>query len=418
MFYFVFDHKEKPNLDGLAAVGNSELRYRSIHQWNNFILTNTALKHNDRNYIYPIEIFGYILDRLSDVTFSDEVIQLYKKGNLKFLINYSHEFRLPDDELYTYSWNDLHKNFSKQGINPSDVIIFLGQTNALTNFPNLKNFDFKFKFNDAVLYSSAEKAKDIDGTIINNNLGYDSEFVTIKEIDTFKRSKRFMCLNRGVSYHHRITLGAFLELNNYWDDFHASFLFTNNKKEDINSYLIKTPDDKLNQMLSVSVLSFYDKIGKIEVDTHGVEDKESWDGKFEGGKFYKKEAYLDSYINVVTETNFLDNQLFVTDKVFHPILNYQPFLVFGCYGWLRYLKKYGFKTFHPFIDESYDEIENDGERIKFLFDEIKRLKSKSIDEIHEWYCSIKDILIYNRNHLLSFASEDCWTEYIEEEFIG
>ena len=77
-------------------------------------------------------------------------------------------------------------------------------------------------------------------------------------------------------------------------------------------------------------------------------------------------------------------------------------------------KKYGFRTFHPFIDESYDEIENDGERIKFLFDEITRLKNKSIDEIHEWYCSIKDTLIYNRKHLLSFGSKDFWSEYIEE----
>ena len=65
----------------------------------------------------------------------------------------------------------------------------------------------------------------IDGSIINNNLGYDSEFVTIKEIDTFKIGKRFMCLNRGVSYHHRITLGVFLELNNYWDDFHVVFIY-------------------------------------------------------------------------------------------------------------------------------------------------------------------------------------------------
>ena len=34
--------------------------------------------HDDRNYIYPIEIFGYIFDRLSDVV-SGEVIQLYKR---------------------------------------------------------------------------------------------------------------------------------------------------------------------------------------------------------------------------------------------------------------------------------------------------------------------------------------------------
>ena len=35
MFYCVFDHKEKPNLDGLGAVGNSELR--------NEVLTNGTI---------------------------------------------------------------------------------------------------------------------------------------------------------------------------------------------------------------------------------------------------------------------------------------------------------------------------------------------------------------------------------------
>ena len=43
-------------------------------------------------------------------------------------------------------------------------------------------------------------------------------------------------------------------------------------------------------------------------------------------------------------------------------------------------------------------------------EEIKKLKNKSIEEIHNWYYSIIDILIYNKKHLYSFETYECFEE--------
>ena len=46
--------------------------------------------------------------------------------------------------------------------------------------------------------------------------------------------------------------------------------------------------------------------------------------------------------------------------------------------------------------------------------EIEKLANKSIEEIHEWYYSIKDILIYNQNHMRSFETYECYEEIFEK----
>ena len=38
------------------------------------------------------------------------------------------------------------------------------------------------------------------------------------------------------------------------------------------------------------------------------------------------------------------------------------------------------------------------------------LKNKSIEEIHDWYYSITDILLHNQKHLYSFETYECFDE--------
>ena len=75
------------------------------------------------------------------------------------------------------------------------------------------------------------------------------------------------------------------------------------------------------------------------------------------------------------------------------------------------MKDLGFKTFDDFINESYDEIENDGDRFVFLCNELERIHDLPLSEIHKWYVSIKKKLIYNREHLLKMSSR---LPFIEE----
>ena len=76
---------------------------------------------------------------------------------------------------------------------------------------------------------------------------------------------------------------------------------------------------------------------------------------------YNKNPYLNTYVSIVTETNFKNDILQVSDKVFQPILNLQPFIYVSSYQGLKLIKSFGYKTF-DFIDESYDNIEDEKDK--------------------------------------------------------
>jgi hypothetical protein len=134
-----------------------------------------------------------------------------------------------------------------------------------------------------------------------------------------------------------------------------------------------------------------------------------------GFNFENKEPYLDSYIHICSETNFYEDGLYFSEKTWKPMAHLQPFIHVNKSGGLRELKKLGFKTFHPFINEDYDNEEDDRKRMDMIYDEINRINKLSIEEIHEWYYSIYDILIYNRDLLFSFADKK---EQTEVEFLN
>jgi hypothetical protein len=122
-----------------------------------------------------------------------------------------------------------------------------------------------------------------------------------------------------------------------------------------------------------------------------------------------KEWYEKTYLTLVTETSHRSNILFISEKTFRPIIQLQPFIMFGPGGILKAIRNLGFKTFDGFIDESYDDIEDDFERLRALEKEIIRFKNMTIKEVHDWYYSMTDILLYNQNHLRGFQDFDCFT---------
>ena len=54
---------------------------------------------------------------------------------------------------------------------------------------------------------------------------------------------------------------------------------------------------------------------------------------------------------------------FLTEKTIKPIAAGMPFVVMSCVKFLYHLRKLGFKTFHPYIDESYDFEKDQTKRI-------------------------------------------------------
>lgn len=113
--------------------------------------------------------------------------------------------------------------------------------------------------------------------------------------------------------------------------------------------------------------------------------------------------FHDTYFSVINETLFYKDDyqyqelcdisptdsVFLSEKIFKPLACKHPFLVIGVDRTLEYLKKYGYKTFDKWFDESYDQEPDDDKRMEMCVAEIERLCKLSDDE---WCTMYKEMI--------------------------
>ena len=103
-----------------------------------------------------------------------------------------------------------------------------------------------------------------------------------------------------------------------------------------------------------------------------------------------------AYVNITTETMFFEQTTqFFSEKVFKPFIYMQPFILVGSHNSLKLLREMGYKTFHPFINEDYDSIENPHERFQAIINEIDRLSKFTHEEMQKLVRDVLDILLHN-----------------------
>lgn len=117
-----------------------------------------------------------------------------------------------------------------------------------------------------------------------------------------------------------------------------------------------------------------------------------------------------SYFSIVTETMFYNTAeevgrpgiymmgtdgVFISEKTYKTMAFKHPFIIVGQAGILKALKKYGYKTFHPFIDESYDDVTDSDKRFEMLWAEIQRLCSFTAEQWLEWQRQVLPIIEHN-----------------------
>lgn len=146
----------------------------------------------------------------------------------------------------------------------------------------------------------------------------------------------------------------------------------------------------------------YDSVARslpLEVDARGFAGRNNESYKTMVFKL-PVELYQATLFSVVSETAFDQSVVRFTEKSLKPLLGFHPFLVLGAAGTLRLLRELGFETFHPAIDESYDDIESGVERIDCLVQEVKRLCALPAPDAEAWRSSLSGILEHNRRHFL------------------
>jgi len=92
--------------------------------------------------------------------------------------------------------------------------------------------------------------------------------------------------------------------------------------------------------------------------------------------------YVDTVCSIVSETNDNDTDVFMTEKIWKPIMAQHVFVVHGNHLYLQKLREIGFKTFGSYFDESYD-LENDRDKkIDKIVSLCKDLKTKDWNDIY------------------------------------
>lgn len=106
----------------------------------------------------------------------------------------------------------------------------------------------------------------------------------------------------------------------------------------------------------------------------------------------------DAFWHVVTETVFYHSKMHLTEKIFKPIVNKQPFMLLAAPDNLAYLKSYGFKTFDSVIDEDYDICQDNQERINKVVSQLHWYANLSPSDKTDVQEHLKPIIEHNFNH--------------------
>lgn len=121
---------------------------------------------------------------------------------------------------------------------------------------------------------------------------------------------------------------------------------------------------------------------------------------------YDYADFVNTEISVVLETVFDDNRIHLTEKTLRPIACGHPFILAGGSGSLEYIKSYGFKTFAPWIDESYDQETDSLKRLEKIIKSMKQIQDLQGQELEDFSREVKRIADFNKKHFFSTAFFD------------
>ena len=375
------------------------------------IISFNQIKDDDFIYVYPLEVKdtlsalhnknSFLLNDIEYNWFLKDIIEpelfdLIKSGKVKILVNMIH------DPLYdSHNIRQFEIQLNKLGVNSSDIIILGGSkfSEYYEMYP-----DSKIKIYNGHLFIRGY-ADEINSFPMIGNLGYLCELFEERDLDSTKiRKHKFLSPNRTMAKPQRTMLGYFALKYELLKDGLFTFI------EKLEKNTLKNIVNKIYEDTEENVEKYTSELEKLLPYEDDTKELPSDKKRAFGVRNNKKEWYANSYFHLVTETFFGPN-VFLSEKIFKPISNLQPFLVFGDYLTLAELRKLGFKTFSDFWDESYDYIQNPKERYFQLSKLILELNKKSIGELNEIYQEVKETCIFNKEHFYSL-NKDEFSKYL------
>jgi hypothetical protein len=235
-------------------------------------------------------------------------------------------------------------------------------------------------------------------------LDYEENIAAIKHMDQIYQQKnkpyKFLFLNGRIRPHRKYLLERF-RLSGLLDN----TLWTNLDSNPADGSVLRLPDNLMQTPSAVKTLppeyEFSRYRDRVEVSESGHYKKYDLFNNEWGEIYLEPRAYIDTYFNLVTETVFSYPWSFRTEKIWKPIAMGHPFIAVANAGYYRDLKQLGFRTFDSIIDESFDLIDNNQDRVDRVVDIVEDLCRQNLASfLAECY----NICKYNQQHLVEMRN--------------
>lgn len=227
------------------------------------------------------------------------------------------------------------------------------------------------------------------------------------------KSKKFNTFNREWRLH-RPAYVALLAGLNLLDQAHLSlgaqseFIKQINQGEGWRDYLYRMFLDQKKQYNRADDCRvfklIFDGIDKIYDKIPICLDVTEFDTNYAKWEYTPVDYMNDSYFHVCSSTFFFKWQEQSPgwhEKEWKPILVKQPHIIKGRPHMLKLLRRFGFLTFNKWIDESYDDIEDDWDRLYTIAKETERLCNLPDYELDKMLLDMQNTLDYNYEVLVN-----------------
>jgi len=119
---------------------------------------------------------------------------------------------------------------------------------------------------------------------------------------------------------------------------------------------------------------------------------------------YNPIDFVHTNCSIVLETVF--DRIHLTEKILRPIACGHPFIILNGAGALETIRSYGFRTFQPYIDESYDREQSPAKRMEMVISEMHRINNASAKYQKYIWDGCQEIAQYNKR--LFFDDKFIW----------
>lgn len=362
------------------------------------------LLKEDEFFVYPILITH--TKQFHDISneviyrFSDKLLRGVKRGKAKILLSYIFE-----GDFYRNSDIEAINNFSKKyDLGKNDVIVLTNNLKYKYEPPPGSNF-VTIPFNYFLVNPwftkqdfLEDKINTQSGAVLVDKLSY---------LRTFIKPKKFLSLNRRPRLHRILLFTEIMKDSTLRENSIISMGNTNlesltkNDKtswsELYNNHILESYSH--NKQSGIDFLNEYDSTKDFFVDSN-LEYNLAYN--------FNETLHLNTFVNILTETLFENSTVFLSEKIFKPILGCQPFIVFGNPGIIQELNNIGFKTFNYFWDESYDYELNLSKRLEKIITILKNLAEKSDQELLEITKQMLPILEHNYQYMRIAARDEVY----------